>query len=177
MKVFKDKMNSINKQSRFDQIWSRPFRKKTAWVDEATALCLDHCLFNDIPNRSVQQIVEHMHPRDYQRDEVIFEMGHAGASAMLILSGEVVIRADTVELTRLHHGDIFGEVALATTLPRTAQAMASADSQLVFFLRSDLDEWIERSPREASRFLINLSTMLAERLMQRNLEMMETASQ
>ncbi|PIP01500.1 MAG: cyclic nucleotide-binding domain-containing protein [Zetaproteobacteria bacterium CG12_big_fil_rev_8_21_14_0_65_54_13] len=161
--------------TRLNRIWSRPFRKRPEWVEEATRLCLEHCLFEGIAERSIQHIVSHMHPRDYQRDEVIFEMAHAGASAMLILSGEVLIMADTVELTRLHQGDIFGEVALATALPRTAQAIAAEDCRLVFFLRSDLDEWIERRPREASRFLINLSTMLAERLMERNLEMMEAA--
>ncbi|TLS69016.1 cyclic nucleotide-binding domain-containing protein [Mariprofundus erugo] len=168
-------MDHDSDQHSLNRIWSRPFRKKSEWVEEATALCLAHCLFDGIAERSVQHIVSHMHPRNYHRNEVIFDMGHAGASAMLILSGEVVIMADTVELTRLHQGDIFGEVALATTLPRTAQAIAKADSRLVFFLRSDLDEWIERTPREASRFLINLSTMLAERLMQRNLEVMDAA--
>jgi len=169
-------MTTDSDDNRLNRIWSRPFRKKVAWVEEATRLCLDHCLFEGIAERSVQHIVSHMHPRTYQRGEVIFEMAHAGASAMLILDGEVLIMADTVELTRLHHGDIFGEVSLATPLPRTAQAIASKDCRLVFFLRSDLDEWIERRPREASHFLINLSTMLAERLMERNLEVIETAS-
>jgi len=156
-----------------DSIWSLPFRKKPEWVVEASRLCRDHYLFEGITERSVEHIVAHMHPRNYQPDEVIFDMAHAGASAMLILEGEVAIRADTVELTRLKTGDIFGEVALATDLPRTAQAIALRDCRLVFFLRSDLDEWIEHSPKEASRFLINLSTLLAERLMQRNLNTME----
>ncbi len=158
-----------------DRIWSRPFRNRPQWQDAAAAICLNHCLFRDIPERSIRQIVTHMHPRHYRRGESIFEMGKAGAGAMLIIDGEVAIMADAVELTRLQRGDIFGEVALATDLPRTARAVAESDVELVFFLRSDLDEWIERKPREAARLLVNLSTMLAERLMERNLDMMDAA--
>ncbi len=162
-------------QSRLNQFWSRPFRKKTAWAEEATRLCINHSLFEGIAARSVEHIVGHMHPRNYQQDEVIFDMAHVGVGAMLILAGDVRIMAENIELTRLHEGDIFGEVALATTLPRTARAIAAADCRLVFFLRSDLDEWIERKPDEACCFLLNLSTILAERLMERNLSMIESA--
>lgn len=152
-------------------IWSRPFRKPAGWEEEATRLCLNHALFEGIAERSVRHVVTHMHPRHYRQDEVIFDMGKSGAGAMLILSGEVLIMADQIELAKLKAGDLFGEVALATTLPRTARALALSDCELIFFLRADLDEWIDRKPREAARFLINLSTMLAERLMERNLEM------
>jgi len=152
------------------RIWSRPFRKAAGWVENATHLCLNHALFEGIAERSVRHIVSHMHPRQYNRDEIIFDMGKSGAGAMLILSGEVIIMAEQIELARLRPGDLFGEVALATALPRTARAIATSDCDLVFFMRADLDEWIDRAPREAARFLINLSTILAERLMERNLE-------
>jgi len=166
-------MDSDSNAAQMNRTWSKPFRSKPEWVEEATRLCLDHCLFAGISERSVRHIVSHMHPRRYQCDETIFDMSNAGAGAMLILSGEVAILANSIELTRLQCGDIFGEVALVTALPRTARAVALADCHLVFFLRSDMSEWIERKPREASRFLINLSTMLAERLMERNLDMMD----
>ncbi|MDQ6993284.1 MAG: cyclic nucleotide-binding domain-containing protein [Mariprofundus sp.] len=170
-------MQPNSEQSRWHHIWSRPFRKRAEWTEQATDLCLQHCLFEGIPERSVQHIVAHMHPRHYQHDECIFDMAQTGASAILLLSGEVRILADATELTRLHHGDIFGEVAMATSLPRTAQAIAVGECHLVFFLRADLDEWVERRPREASLFLINLATMLAERLMERNIDLMEAAGE
>jgi len=164
-----------NEPVKLDRFWSLPLRKKDAWVAETVPLCRSHCLFDGISDRSINHIVARMHPRQYQKGEMVFDMGQAGAGAMFILSGEVAILADSVELAHLHRGDLFGEVALATPLPRTAQAMALTDCSLVFFMRSDLEEWIDRAPKEAARFLVNLSTMLAERLMERNLELMEAA--
>jgi len=38
----------------------------------------------------------------------------------------------------------------------------------VFFLRSDLKEWLAIMPKEAARLLQNLSKMLAQRLMDKN---------
>jgi len=168
-----ESMSAVHEKMRLNRVWSRLFRNKVEWEEEATRICLNHCLFEGIAERSIRHIVSHMHPRHYQRDEIIFDMAKAGAGAMLILSGEVSIMADSVELVSLHANDVFGEVALATALPRTARAVAKTGCHLVFFLRSDLDEWLERKPREASRLLINLSTMLAERLMERNLDMMD----
>jgi len=160
---------------KLDRFWSLPLKKKDAWVEQTIPLCRSHCLFEGISERSIAYIVTRMHPRQYQKGEMVFDMGQAGAGAMFIMSGEVAIMVDAVELAHLHRGDLFGEVALATSLPRTAQAMALTDCGLVFFMRSDLDEWVDRSPKEAARFLGNLSTMLAERLLGRNLELMEAA--
>jgi len=167
--------NNSTDNVKVNRFWSLPLKKKDAWVEETVPLCRDHCLFEGISERSVYHIVTRMHSRQYQKGEMVFDMGQSGAGAMFILSGEVAILADAVELAHLHRGDLFGEVALATSLPRTAQAMALTNCSLVFFMRSDLDEWIDRAPKEAARFLVNLSTMLAERLLGRNLELMEAA--
>jgi len=57
---------------------------------------------------------------------------------------------------------------LAADLPRTADIVAIEDCELVFFLRSDLQEWLAIMPKEAARLLQNLSKMLAQRLMEKN---------
>jgi len=151
-----------------EKFWLRRFRPKVEWVEDACALCEKNPLFEKVPLKSIRWLVTRMHPRKYGAGELIFGMGNAGAGAVLILSGEVSIRVDDVELGRMHRGDLFGEVALAVDLPRTAEVTAIEDSELVFFLRSDLQEWLAIMPKEASRLLQNLSRMLAERLMEKN---------
>ncbi|MFT5505527.1 MAG: CRP-like cAMP-binding protein, partial [Gammaproteobacteria bacterium] len=53
---------------------------------------------------------------------------------------------DKTELSKLDRGDFFGEIALAENDQRTAAAYALEDSRLVYFLKQDLEEWIETEP-------------------------------
>lgn len=151
-----------------EKFWLRKFQPKVEWVEDACALCEKNPLFEKVPLKSIRWLVTRMHPRQYSAEELIFGMGNSGAGAVLILSGEVSIRVDDVELGRMQRGDLFGEVALAVDLPRTAEVVAIEDCELVFFLRSDLQEWLAIMPKEASRLLQNLAKMLAERLMEKN---------
>ena len=149
-------------------VWTNLFRNKIDWIKDATELCAKNPLFSGISPHTVRWMVSRMHPRDYEKGETIFDMGKPGVGAVLLLSGEVSIIASKVELARLVRGDLFGEVALVTDLPRTAKAVATEDCRIVFFLRSDLREWMEHRPKQASHLLVNLAEMMAQRLMEAN---------
>jgi len=151
-----------------EKFWLRSFRPKIEWVEDACELCEKNPLFYKVPHSSIRWLATRMHPRQYQAGEMIFGMGNAGAGAVLILAGQVSIMVNGVELGRMHRGDLFGEVALAVDLPRTAEVVAEEDCELIFFLRSDLQEWQAIMPKDAARLLQNLSKMLAERLMEKN---------
>jgi len=149
-------------------LWQKLLRGDKNWVKNGSELCKDNPLFTDISASAIRWMVSRMHLRIYEKGESIFSMGNPGAGAVLLLSGEVSIMADQVELAHLQHGDLFGEVALVTDQPRTAEAIASTDCEVLFFLRSDLKDWMESRPKQASRLLINLAEMLAQRLLEAN---------
>ncbi|MEM7563022.1 MAG: cyclic nucleotide-binding domain-containing protein, partial [Pseudomonadota bacterium] len=121
-----------------------------------------------IPERQTAFLCQKMHVRRFKQDEVIFKLGDQGAGAILVMEGSVRIMANTTELAVLEEGDFFGEIALAATEKRTADAVATSPTQLVFFLKQDLEEWIEYEPRLGARFLMNLSSALAHRLYHAN---------
>jgi CRP-like cAMP-binding protein len=110
-----------------------------------------------------------MHVRQFHQDEIIFNQGDQAAGAILVMQGSVKIMANRTQLALLEAGDFFGEIALAETERRTADASAVTSSTLVFFLKQDLEEWIEYQPRLGARFLMNLAATLAQRLYQANL--------
>jgi len=109
-----------------------------------------------------------MHLRDFKAGEVIFNQGDQGAGAILVLDGKVRVSAQTAELAVLENGDFFGEIALAAPERRTADATAVSVSRLVYFLKQDLEEWLEHEPRLGTQFLMNLSATLAQRLYEAN---------
>jgi CRP/FNR family transcriptional regulator, cyclic AMP receptor protein len=144
--------------------WSNLFRKGDSELQVITRLWRKTPLFKDIPERHTEALCATMHLRDFRADEVIFTQGDQGAGAILVLSGEVRVAAEKAELALLRDGDFFGEIALAASERRTADAKAISASRLVYFLKQDLEEWIEHEPRLGVRFLMNLSATLAQRL-------------
>lgn len=151
-------------------IWLRLFRPSGDWVEDACELCEKNPLFDQVPHKSVRRLVSRMHRRSYQAGEKVIGMGNAGAGAVLILSGQVSVSANGVELERMERGDLFGEVALVADLPRTAEVTAVEDCELLFFLRTDLQEWLAIMPKHAARLLQNLATMLGWRLLEKNVQ-------
>ncbi len=158
-------------------LWFNFFRTKEDWIEETARLCQKHRLFKGIPPSVVHWFVSTMHRREYQQGERVFFAGDEGAGAILVLSGAVEIRHREVLLTTVGPGEIFGEVALVDGTERTADAVAIEQSTLIFMLRADLDEWMNRQPKNASVLLRNLGGMLAKRLLEANRALSETAGQ
>jgi CRP/FNR family transcriptional regulator, cyclic AMP receptor protein len=148
--------------------WSNIFKPGDSELQTITRLWEQTPLFDNIPSRQTAFLCSKMHVRAFKAGEKVFTQGDQGAGAILVLEGEVRIMANKTELALLEPGDFFGEIALAAPERRTADATATTASRLVYFLKQDLEEWIETEPRLGARFLMNLSAALAERLYEAN---------
>ena len=149
-------------------IWDNIFKKTTNDIDTITRYWKESPLFKNIPERHISLLAQNMHVRKFQQDEVVFQQGDQGAGAILVLEGQVKIMTEDTVLSELEQGDFFGEIALAETDKRTADAYCTAPSRLVFFLKQDLEEWIEIEPHLSNVFLMNLASTLAQRLHRAN---------
>lgn len=125
-------------------------------------------LFMGIPNSQIYQLVSTMHIRQFAQGESIFKQGDQGAGALLIIDGHVNVSTKETALASLKSGDFFGEIALAQTDQRTADATAVENTELVFFLKQDVEEWIAKEPTHGAQFLKNLAAVLARRLQKMN---------
>jgi len=150
-------------------LWHNLFRSKSDDLSEVTRLWMETPLFENISKYKCRELVNTMHPRQYKAGEKIFNSGDIGTSVVLIKKGSVEIKAGNKLLAELSHADFFGEVALIVDEPRTADAISVNDSELIFFLRSDLDEWVQRSPRDGAQFMLNIAKVLAARLRHTNI--------
>ncbi|MDH5180350.1 MAG: cyclic nucleotide-binding domain-containing protein [Gammaproteobacteria bacterium] len=153
---------------RSSSLWSNLFRKRNPVTEHIIEMWSTTPLFRDIPKREILQLVCDMPSRSYAENEYIFHAGDQGAGAAIILSGKVQIRSGDVLLAELTEGDFFGEIALVLDVPRTADAIAVMDTELIFFLRPELEDWLSRSPYFAGRLGSNLAYVLAQRLIQAN---------
>jgi len=150
-------------------LWQNLFRPREDRISEVTDMWMATPLFDKISTRECRDLVKTMHPRHYKAGETVFSSGDIGASIVLIRSGAIEIKAADKLLAELSAGDFFGEVALIVDEPRTADAITTEESELIFFLRSDLEEWVKRSPRSGAQFMLNIASVLAARLRHTNI--------
>ena len=151
-----------------DPIWFNFFRK-SADPDQVLAdLWKKTPLFNKISWRRCLTLSRMMHTRNFQKGELIFKDGEIGLGVAMIVSGSVHVKTGGHLLADLKTGDFFGEIALVIDEPRTANVIAAEDTQLAFFLRPDLEEFIEQFPKHGAIFMFNLSKVLANRLREAN---------
>lgn len=145
-------------------IWANLFRKPEEKALSIANLWLKTPLFQGISQKQCLTMVPDMHIRTYNPGEPIFNKGEQGLGVALVLTGEVDVQSDGNVLATLNSGDFFGEVALVVEEQRTADVVATEHSEIVFFLRPHLHEWIDKQPQTGAIFMSNLARILARRL-------------
>jgi len=149
-------------------LWHNFFKSQDDWVEDTAKLCEENLLFKGFSPSMIRWFAAKMHPREYDAGENIFHAGDEGAGAILLRSGSIAIHSKGVQLATISRGDMFGEVALVDGQARTADAVAVEACELVFLLRTDLNEWANSHPKHACKLLKNLGAMLARRLLESN---------
>ncbi len=96
--------------------------------------------------------------------ETLFQAGEPGESFFVVRSGSVeLFIKDTVGqkivLTISETGDLFGELSLLDSGPRTATAVALSDTELLMLDRDDLLLLFQKRPDAALNMLAAMSTM------------------
>lgn len=95
-------------------------------------------------------------------DHTLFQAGDPGDSLFVVMRGQIeLFIKDTVGqkivLTTAEPGDMFGELAMLDTGPRTATALALSESEVLVLDRDDLILLFQRKPEAALHMLASLS--------------------
>ena len=96
----------------------------------------------------------------------VFSEGEVGTEMYVIQSGSVAIvkkvKDELKTLSVLEKGDFFGEMSILEDVPRTADAVARTDIELVRINKSTFDEMLRNNGEIAVRMLRKLSRRLRE---------------
>ena len=127
-------------------------------------------LFAKLTMRQLKEVERIVHLRTYRTGEVIFNQGDAGVAMYVILGGQVriVLPGVTAEenrhLATLEAGELFGEMGLLDSSPRSASAIAAMTVEAAAIARPDWMDLVHRHPDIGVSMLIPLSQMIAARL-------------
>lgn len=122
------------------------------------SLLRNHPLFQDLPPAVIEHLGSYMKTRRVSRGAGIFAKGDPGTGLMGVLSGDVKISVASSEgkdivLNIFHEGEIFGEIALLDGRPRTADATAMSDCELVVIERRDFVPFLSSHPDVMLKFI------------------------
>jgi CRP/FNR family cyclic AMP-dependent transcriptional regulator len=96
--------------------------------------------------------------------ETLFHAGDPGESLFIVRSGSIELfikdtAGQKIVLTVAEEGDLFGELSLLDSGPRTATAVARSDSELLVLDRDDLLLLFQKRPDAALNMLAAMSSM------------------
>jgi HEAT repeat protein len=121
-------------------------------------------LFAETPENVLTSIVPIMNEVTYHEGEEIFQKGAIGNCMYVIYSGEIGIVDHNVIFATMGKGDIFGELALLDSEPRSATALAKRD---VLLFRIDQDDFYDLM-EERDELLRSVLRILCQRIRAQN---------
>lgn len=118
-------------------------------------------LLDEDDRRAVAEVVDY---HTLSAGENLFQTGDPGESLFIVRSGQVELyirdtAGQKIVLTIAEGGDLFGELSLLDSEPRTATAVALTDSGLLVLDRDDLRLLFKRNPDTALHMLAGMGKM------------------
>ena len=117
-----------------------------------------HALFGKLPPRSLEQLGSYVTTRRVRKGTTIFVKGDPGAALIAVLKGTVKITVPAADgretvLNLIRPGELFGEIALLDGQPRTADASAAEDCELMVIERRDFLPFMRSEPDVAVKLI------------------------
>lgn len=126
---------------------------------------LDSLLFEDIPQEKMAELMNAAEDLVVAADTFIFRQGDPGDKYYIIKSGKVkVFQKDDeglkTDLSIMGPGEGFGEMALLTGQPRSADVQALEETELTVIPKDKFDQILKDYPGLSMKFINQMSTWL-----------------
>ena len=117
-----------------------------------------HPVFGGLPLEHLERLITYASSRAYPRGATIFTKDGPGSGLFAVCSGTVRIAVPSPDgrnavFGLIEEGEIFGEIALLDGQPRTADATAMTDCELMLIDRRDFVGLLESQPEIALKLL------------------------
>lgn len=160
----------MQKEIKTKTLWKDYSRELTSNKDQTLVDILKKIpLLSKLGKRELKTISKFAYERTFEANEFVFRTGQPGAAMFIIKEGEVKIVKENsdeeyIEITRLSTGDIFGELALLDSSPRSAGALVSKPTKAIAIFREDLNKLLETHPEIGGKIMMHLAIITGKRL-------------
>ncbi|MGA2895339.1 MAG: Crp/Fnr family transcriptional regulator [Xanthobacteraceae bacterium] len=124
---------------------------KSPAADRGRKLLENSMLFGSLDDKARREMASYAKPRSYAAGERICRLDDQGDSMMAVVVGTVrislpIVKGREIILADLQSGELFGEIALLDGKPRSANATALTNCELMVLQRRDIMPFLERNP-------------------------------
>ena len=122
-------------------------------------------LFSELNEGELQEVAAYAQIRKVPTDTTIFCEGDPSDAVFVVVNGRVKVVTTSSDgkefiLTVLGSGQVFGEMGLLETAPRSAAVITITEVELMVIKRDDFDRLIESSPTISRKLMAILSRRL-----------------
>ena len=122
-------------------------------------------MFERVGREDLEHLSGLLQQKRYNKGDIIFHEGDVGTALVIVRKGEVAIRLSSsdgreVILAMVRRGYAFGELALLDGEPRSADAVAREETDLLKLQREDFQRFLAERPQVAMGLLAELSRMV-----------------
>jgi CRP-like cAMP-binding protein len=118
-------------------------------------------LFADLSRPQLEQVAHKMTEESYPVGQRILRQGFTGTGFYVILDGEVAIKIDGNEVTRLSKGDFFGEMSILLGEPPVADVVATRQLHVLHLGGPELEGFLRDHPPVMYRMLKTVALRLS----------------
>jgi len=144
--------------------------KKTQCSEEELANSLELTKWAvDFSWDQICTISRHMESYTASKGTIIFDEGAEDNTMAIVIKGKIdIIKKESGSkiniIASILPSQSFGEMSLVDGEPRSAQAVAAMDTQMLFLSRDNLLKLLDTNPRLAFKLLWIITQMLSQRL-------------
>ena len=125
-------------------------------------------IFAATPDETLVDVAALLEEVDVDAGERIIEKGDLGDCMYIIVDGEVKVHDGDITLNKLAAGDVFGEMAVLDSEPRSASVTALVNTSLLRLAQEPLYALTDEQPEVARRIIRVLSRHLRARIQDMN---------
>jgi CRP-like cAMP-binding protein len=137
----------------------------------------DMSIFRFIPQEEFKNCQNYINIIRFKKGEDIIRQGEITGGIFIVLAGKVSVIRDSVKLSELEKGEIFGEGEILLGRPASATIKAEEDgTEVAYIIRGALEALEKSAPRFTTIFYKTIARILMERLINLDREYVNIAS-
>jgi CRP-like cAMP-binding protein len=117
-------------------------------------------LFSRLSKKGLEDVAHIADELDLPAGKLMAKEGDRGREFFVLLEGEADVTKGDKSINTMRDGDFFGEIALVTKMPRTANVTATTPVRVLVITERDFSGLLKRSPEVAR----GVAEALAERV-------------
>jgi CRP/FNR family transcriptional regulator, cyclic AMP receptor protein len=125
---------------------------------DAIGLLQTHPVFGALGPAQIKQLGQFARPLRIVSGTTLFAKGDPGTALYAVVSGTIKIKVPSIDgrevmFNLVHAGEVFGEIALLDGQPRSADAIAATDCELIVIERRDFLSFVDGEPKVAMKLI------------------------